>query len=157
MNRRDSTRGERGFALVLSVLLLLMVASLALAGLNTVQRDQQTAGYLTRTRIALQAADAAVAQALENMDQTGTPTVPVTSLGDTSIYPYGLPTFGVDTSAATTVDSLGTGPVSGMNLQSSANGGATFQMQFWRVRVQGNAPGGSVARVEFATGGIVAN
>ena len=157
MNGRETIPSERGFALVLSVLLLLMVSSLALAGLNTVQRDQQTAGYLNRKRIALQAADAAVAKALESLDQTGTPNVPVTSLGDASIYPYGLPTFGVDTSAATTVDSLGTGPVSGMNIQSSANGGATFQMQFWRVRVQGNAPAGGVARVEFATGGIVAN
>ena len=44
-----------------------------------------------------------------------------------------------------------------MNLQPTQNGVPAYQMQFWRVRVQGNAPGGTVSRVEFGTGSIIAN
>lgn len=150
-------RSQGGFALLLTVLLLLMLASLAFAGLDTVQRDQQVAGYLNRKRVSLQAADAAVAKAMETLNQAGTPTIPTTSLGDTTLYPYGQPSYGVDTTAASTVDGLGVGGVPGMNLQPTQNGVPAYQMQFWRVRVQGNAPGGTVSRVEFGTGSIIAN
>jgi hypothetical protein len=40
----------------------------------------------------------------------------------------------------------------GMNIRVDENGAAQFQLRYWRVRVQGDAPGGSTARVEFATG-----
>ena len=138
-------------------MLLLMLAALALSGLNTVQRDQQTAGFVNRKRIALQAADAGAAKAFETMSQTGTPVVPTTTLGDASMFPHGLPSFSVDTTAADPVEQLSTGGVPGMNLQPNQSGVVPFQSQFWRVRVQGNAPGGTVARVEFVTSSIVAN
>jgi Tfp pilus assembly protein PilX len=155
--RSSDRSAQGGFALLLTVLLLLMLASLAFAGLDTVQRDQQVAGFLNRKRASLHAADAGVAKAMETLSQTGTPAIPNTSLGDTSLYPYGQPSYGVDTSAATTVDGLGVGGVPGMNLQPTQNGVPAYQMQFWRVRVQGNAPGGTVSRVEFGTGSIIAN
>lgn len=154
---RASDRRQGGFALLLTVLLLLMLASLAFAGLDTVQRDQQVAGFLNRKRVSLHAADAGVAKAMETLSQTGTPSIPDTNLADTTLYPYGQPSYGVDTSAASTVDGLGVGGVPGMNLQPTQNGVPAYQMQFWRVRVQGNAPGGTVSRVEFGTGSIIAN
>jgi Tfp pilus assembly protein PilX len=157
MDARDGNRRQEGFALLITVLLLLMLASLAFAGLDTVQRDQQVAGFLNRKRASLHAADAAVSKAMETLNQTGTPTVPTTSLADTTLYPHGQPSYGVDAAAASTVDGLGVGGVPGMNLQPTQNGVPAYQMQFWRVRVQGNAPGGTVSRVEFGTGSIIAN
>ena len=150
-------RHDEGFALLLTVLLLLMLASLAFAGLDTVQRDQQVSGHLNRKRIALHAADAGLAKGMETLNLTGTPTVPNTNLGDATLYPHGLPSYQADTSAGAATQSLGAGSVPGFNLQPTQNGTPQFQMQFWKIRVQGNAPGGSLSRVEFATGSIIAN
>lgn len=153
----DRRHNQGGFALLMTVLLLIMLASLAFAGLDTVQRDQQVAGFLNRKRVSLHAADAAVAKAMEALSVTGTPTVTTTDLADTTLYPHGRPSYSVDNTAASTVDGLGVGGVPGMNLQPTQNGVPAYQMQFWRVRVQGNAPGGTVSRVEFGTGSIIAN
>jgi Tfp pilus assembly protein PilX len=155
--RHGVDRRRGGFSLLLTVMLLLMLAALALSGLNTVQRDQQTAGVANRKRIALQAADAGAAKAFETMSQTGTPTIPTTALGDAALYPHGLPSFSVDTTAADPTELITTGGVPGMNLQPNQSGVVPFVSQFWRVRVQGNAPGGTVARVEFVTSSVVAN
>lgn len=155
--RSGDRRAQGGFALLLTVLLLIMLASLAFAGLDTVQRDQQVAGFLNRKRASLHAADAGVAKAMETLNQTGTPTVPKTALADSTLYPNGQPGYDVDSTAASTIDGLGVGGVPGMNLQPTQNGVPAYQMQFWRVRVQGDAPGGTVSRVEFGTGSIIAN
>ncbi len=148
---------DGGFALLMTVMLLLMLASLAFAGLETVQRDQQVAGHLNRKRMALHAADAGIAKGMETLNLTGTPTVPTTSLGDSSLYPHGQPSYRADTSDGAAVESLGAGGVPGFNLQPTQNGTPQFQMEYYKIRVQGNAPGGSRSRVEFATGSITAN
>lgn len=144
-------------ALLASVLLLLMLASIGLASLNIVQRDQQVAGYLNRKAVALHAADAAVARALETMDATGTPAVPPSNLGDGALYPEGQPSYRVDQSVADPIENVGTGNLQGMGLQIGANGAAQFQVRYWRIRVQGEAPGGSLARVEVLTGALIGN
>lgn len=154
---RRRRSGNEGFALFITVMLLLMLASLAFAGLETVQRDQQVAGHLNRKRMALHAADAGIAKALETLSQTGTPTIPTTQLGDASLYPHGRPSYEADTSDGAAVETLGTGGVPGFNLQPNQNGSPQFQMQYYKIRVQGNAPGGSTARIEFATGSITTN
>jgi Tfp pilus assembly protein PilX len=153
----DPKRAQRGFALLLTVMLLILLASLAFAGLDTVQRDQQVAGFLMRKRMSLHAADAGLAKAMETLNQSGTPSIPNTPLADTGLFPHGQPSYGVDTTAAQAVQGLGVGAVPGMNLQPTQNGVPAYQMEYWRVRVQGNAPGGTVSRVEFATGSIKAN
>ena len=155
-NHSDRRR-EGGFALLMTVMLLLMLASLAFAGLETVQMDQQVANHLNRKRMALHAADAGIAKAMETMAQTGTPSVPTTMLGDSGLYPFGQPSYQADTSDGAAVEDLGSGGVPGFNLQPTQNGTPQFQMNFYKIRVQGNAPGGTVARVEFATGSIAAN
>ena len=106
---KDQSRDERGFTLLLTVLTLLLVTSLGFAALNVVQTDQQVAGYLNRKRMALNAADAGVSRALETLQSNGTPTVPTTALGDGGAFPHGQPTYGVDTTAADPVESLGIG------------------------------------------------
>ena len=153
-----SARGrEAGIALLASVLLLLMLASIGLASLNVVERDQQVAGYLNRKAIALHAADAGIARALSEMAVTGTPSVPATTMGDSSLYPYGQPSYRTDTTAATPIQKVGKGQLGGHTLNIGAGGGATFEVQYWKIRVQGEAPGGSIARVEVLTGALIAN
>ncbi len=155
--RKVRSPREAGFAILLTVLVLVILASLGLASLNTVQRDQQVAGVLNRKKMALHAADAAVAVAMQTAADTGTPAVATASLADTGLFPYGQPTFSEDASDGDAVESLGFGGMSGMNLRVDENGAPQFQLQFWRIRVQGDAPGGSTSRVEFATGVLFTN
>jgi Tfp pilus assembly protein PilX len=156
MSTRE-TRRQGGFALLLVVLMLLMLASLGFAAMNVVQGDQMVAGYLNRKKMSLHAADAGVAKAMETLQQNGTPTIPTTNLGDTSLYSYGQPRYAQDSTAATPVENLGVGGIQGMNLSIGQNGQITYQVQYWKVRVQGEAPGGTVSRVEFVTGSLLAN
>ena len=122
-----------------------------------VERDQQVAGYLNRKAIALHAADAGISRALSEMSATGTPSVPATSIGDATLYPYGQPSYRTDATAATPIEKAGKGQLGGHTLNIGAGGGATFEVQYWKIRVQGEAPGGSVARVEVLTGALIAN
>jgi len=148
---------EAGIALLASVLLLLMLASIGLASLNVVERDQQVAGYLNRKAMALHAADAAVSRALGALDATGTPSVPATTMGDTTLYPHGQPSYRTDATAATPIEKAGKGSLGGHTLNIGAGGGAQFEVQYWKIRVQGEAPSGSIARVEVLTGALIAN
>jgi len=149
---------EAGIALLASVLLLLMLASIGLAALNVVERDQQVAGYLNRKALALHAADAGIARALGTLAATGTPTVPATSMGSTALYPGGQPSYRTDTTAADPIKKAGTGSLPGYQIGGAGGGAvAPYSIQYWKIRVQGEAPGGSIARVEVLTGALVAN
>jgi Tfp pilus assembly protein PilX len=149
---------EAGIALLASVLLLLMLASIGLAALNIVERDQQVAGYLNRKAIALHAADAAVARALGTLAATGTPSVPNTTMGSSSLYPGGQPSYRTDTTAADPIKKAGKGSLPGYQIGGAGGGAeAPYSVQYWKIRVQGEAPGGSIARVEVLTGALVAN
>jgi Tfp pilus assembly protein PilX len=148
---------QGGFALLLAVLLLLMLASIGFAALDTVQRDRQTAGFANRKRIALNAAEAGVARAQQTLRETGTPAVPATTLGDTTMFPHGQPSFRADPNEADPIDNLGVGGMPGMNLVIDQNGTAAYQIAYWRIQVQGDAPGGSEARIEVVSGALYAN
>jgi hypothetical protein len=148
---------QGGFALLLVILLLLMLASIGLAALNTVQRDQETAGFTNRKRQALYAAEAGVSRALQTLRATGTPTVPNTSLGDGTIFPYGQPSFRPDPTVADPIKSVGIGGAPGMNLVLDQNGTATYQVQYWKIQVQGDAPGNTVSRLEVVSGALIAS
>ena len=155
---RATASREAGIALLASVMLLLMLASIGLAALNVVERDQQVAGYLNRKAVALHAADAAIARALGTLAATGTPSVPNTTIGDSTLYPNGQPSYRTDTTAATPIKKSGTGSLAGYQISGAQGGGiAPYSVQYWKIRVQGEAPGGSVARVEVLTGALVAN
>ena len=154
---RTDSRREQGFALLMTVLILLLLTSLGFASLNIVGADQQVAGYLARKKLALQAADAGVAKALETLQTTGTPTVPTTDLADSSVFPHGQPRFREDPNVTPAIDNLGLGALPGFNLAIGQNGTPQFQVQYWKINVQGEAPGGTTARVEFATGNLVTN
>jgi hypothetical protein len=161
LRSRAARPREAGIALLASVLLLLMLASIGLAALNVVERDQQVAGYLNRKAIALHAADAAIARALGSLSATGTPTVPVTNIGSSGLYPGGQPSYRTDTNPPaghTAIEKAGKGSLPGYQLGGAGGGSeAPYSVQYWRIRVQGEAPGGSIARVEVLTGALVAN
>lgn len=150
-------RDEGGSALLVTVLLLVMMGLIGLAALDVVTRDQRVAGFQNRKKVAFYAAEAGVSEALQTLATTGTPTVSTASLGDTTIYTHGQPSYRADPTVANAVESLGIGSFPGMNLALGQNGAPIYQMQYWRVRVQGNAPGGTVSRLEFASGALFAN
>ncbi len=153
----DRRRMQAGSALLVTVMLLLMLGLVGLAALNTTTRDQQVAGFQNRKRIALYAADAGISDALQKLTTTQTPTLVQTSIGDTTLYPHGRPLYQLDTSVADPIEDLGTAPFPGMGLNIGQGGVPTYQMDYWRVRVEGLAAGGSRARVEAVSGALVAN
>ena len=120
-------------------------------------RDQQVAGYLNRKKVALYAAEAGVAEALEGLRNSLEPSVTQTSLGDSSLYPYGRPSYREDPTVTDAIENIGVGGMSGMNLAIGQGGAPTFQVSYWRVNVQGDAPGGSVARLEVEAGSLFSN
>lgn len=147
MNRRGSKRSQ-GSALLVAVLLLVMMGAMGLVGLDAVTKDRQTAGYQGRKRIAFYAAEAGLAEAREAMRNGGVPTVSTTTVGDSGIFPQGLPTYQPEEIA-----DLGTTAVPGFQLRTTGNGPA-YQLHFFRVRVRGEGPGGTTARVEMVANTI---
>jgi len=149
---RRATRHEGGSAMVIAMIMLLLMGLIGFAALATVTRDSQVAGATFRKKSAFFAAEAGVARALESMRNTGTPAVPTSTLGDGTVYPYGQPTYSVDTSVADPLETLGVGGYPGMNLQLGQDGTPMFQMQMYRVRVQGTSTGGGLSRIEIVSG-----
>ena len=147
-------RREQGSALFVTMLLLVLMGLIGFAALETVTRDQQVAHFVGRKSSALYAAEAGIAQAIDTLQNDGTPSVPTTSLADSSLYPYGQPSYKLDPDAATPVEDLGIAGVAGMNLAIGA-GGPTFIMKYFRVRVEGEAMGESTTKLEVAAGLMV--
>lgn len=156
MSQQDRRR-ERGSALFVAMMLLMLMGLVGFAALETVTRDQQVAGFQNRKKIAFYAAEAGIAHALETLQTTNTPTITAADLGDSAAYPFGRPSYAPDSSVANAVEDLGLGPLSGMALNIGQNGGPLYQAQFWRIRVQGEGPGGSISRLEVVGAGLVSN
>ena len=148
---------ETGSALLITSLLLLILGLFGFAALGTVTKDQQIAGFTKRQRLAFHAAEAGIAKAMETLTTQLTPDVPSTDLGDASLFPHGRPSFRLDPSAPDPIEEIGTGSFPGMSLNLGQNGAPTFQLDYWRIRVQGRAPGGSAVRLETVAGALVAN
>jgi hypothetical protein len=148
---------ENGSMLLITVLLLLLMALLGFAALDTAGGDQQVAGFQNRRDLALFAADAGLATALEALTTTRTPAVPNTNLGDGSIYPHGQPSFRLDPSVAEPIESIGAGAFPGMSINIVQGGAPTYMLRYWRIRVQGDEAAGSMARVEAVAGALITN
>jgi hypothetical protein len=154
---RTARREESGFALLITVLIMVLLVSLGFASMNLVQRDQQIAGFQNRKRVALNAAEAGVSVTMQTLASNGSPSIPSSQLGDSALYPQGRPSFQSDTTVAEPVKDLGSGILSGMGLGIGQNNSNQFQVHYWRLNVQGDGPGGTVARVEVVTGSLQAN
>lgn len=150
-------RREEGSALVIVILVMTMMGLIGFAGLETVTRDQRVAGYQKRKKTAFFAAEAGVAAAKHALKMTQDPTFATGSLGDTTIHPSGQPTYSMDPSSGSSTTNLGVSALPGMNMVITQNGAPKFMMRYWRVRVKGDAPGGTVSKIEFTTGRVVTN
>lgn len=160
MARRDSASARKkqaGSALLITVLVLVLMGLMGLAALDTVRRDQQVAGFQNRSTVAFFAAEAGLAKAFETLTTAGAPAVPTTALGDGALYPYGQPSFREDPTVAEPIEAIGIGAFPGTSINIGQGGAPTYQIGFWRINVQGDGPGGSVARAEAVAGSLVAN
>lgn len=83
-------RGERGSALLSSMLVLFLMTVLALSSMGTVMRDRQVAGSQTRSRTALYAAEAGVARA-EGLLRSSPPSSSA-GIGGLNAYTAAFPT-----------------------------------------------------------------
>jgi Tfp pilus assembly protein PilX len=138
------------------MIIMIALGLMGVATLASVMDDQQVSGFQNRGRVAFHAAEAGLAATTANIDGVGVPTVPSASLGDATIYPHGQPAYGPDPTVTPAVEDLGATGADGMNLR-IGGGGPRYQVQFWKINVQGTAPGGSMRRIEVATGVLRGN
>jgi hypothetical protein len=150
-------RNQQGSTLLITMFIMALMAIVGFAALETVMRDQSVAGYQKRQKTAFFAAEAGVTESYNALRANELPDFADDNLGDTAMYPKGQPTYGLDTSAGTATENLGLGAFPGMNMTIGQNGSPAFTMRYWRVHVKGEAPGGSLARIETVSGRVVAN
>lgn len=141
---------ERGIALITVMMILALIATLAISSMETVMRDNQIAAVQMRNRVAFQAAEAGLAVALASMTSSTAPTLVQTDIGVVGDYPVGQPSFQLNPSVATPIENLGSQPMPGMGLNINGNG-PKFQLQMWKIHVEGSEPRGMTARIEAAT------
>lgn len=148
------SRKEGGVALLVSVMMLVLMGLLGLASLDSVMRDRQIAGYTSRARSALYAADAGVAAALDMVRTAPLPTALtpgdcITQILPTTALPNGT-TYQPDTTAATNnVCMLASAdPCAELDASIEVGSGSVFLYTLWDMRIQGQTNDGAVARVQ---------
>ncbi len=154
---KHSRRRQQGSALLIVMLVMAMMGIIGFAGLEAVTRDQRVAGFLKRKKVAFFAAEAGVATALHALRVNEDPTFAASTVGNTSWFTQGLPTYSLDTSSGAASTNLGIGALPGMNMQIGQNGVPKFTIRFWQVNVKGEAVGGTISRIQFASGTLEAN
>jgi hypothetical protein len=151
-----SLRREGGSALIVTVLLLVLLGILGLAALETVQRDQQVAGFQNRSRLAFYAAEAGVADAKNRLRDVWTTEDTVdfpddgspVAVGDSTMFPHGQPSYYADPLATAGIEYMDAGAPSVAGGHDQRLGGSTRVNTLWRIRVEGSAPGGTTSRLE---------
>ena len=163
-------RRESGAALLIAVLLLAMLGVIGLASMETVTRDRQVAGFQNRGRVALYAAEAAVAHAtgiIRKNAQTLAPggegalkafdpafpgkgATAVATIGSDFPAP-GSPSYRMDpdakdptnlTAPAKAVRYMGRGELCPGWVMSMTVGSVIWAEALWDIRVRGTGPGG---------------
>ena len=139
----QTRRGERGSALLITMVILVLLGIIGLAGLNTVTRDRQSAGYSNRAQRALYAAEAGVAQGQRLVAGVTTPGAPPPTLPVCTATAQ----YCGDPRATNPIEHVGTFQdlASGDDI---SQGEGRFFNSLWRIRVQGQVAGGGAARVE---------
>jgi Tfp pilus assembly protein PilX len=153
----QSRKHQQGSALLIAMLVTVMMGIVGFAALEAVTRDQRVAGFLKRKKTAFFAAEAGVAAALHGLRVNEDPTFAQSTVGDASWFQHGLPTYELDTDAGAASTDLGLGALPGMNLQIGQNNSPKFTIRYWEVNVKGEAFGGTVSRIQFASGALQAN
>ena len=152
MPRQPEHRREAGAALLVAVLMLTLMALMGFASLNTVMRDRQVAGNQNLTQSALFAADAGVAAGLDTLrtEIVGAALTPgdcLVGTVPTATLPNGS-SYGPDPTAPNQICMLAAAePCAELNA-SIEQGQPIFLYTVWNIRTEGQAPGGSIARVQ---------
>jgi Tfp pilus assembly protein PilX len=154
---RHSRRRKQGSALLIVMLVMAMMGIIGFAALEAVTRDQRVAGFMKRKKIAFFAAEAGVSAALHALRTTEQPDFTPATVGDASWFAMGLPTYSLDTSGGASSTNLGVGAMPGMNMQIGQNNSPKFTIRYWEVNVKGEAFGGTISRIAFASGTIETN
>jgi Tfp pilus assembly protein PilX len=139
------------------MLVMALMGIIGFAALEAVTRDQRVAGFMKRKKTAFFAAEAGVSTALHALRVNQDPTFTASTVGDSSWFAQGLPTYELDTGGGPSSKNLGVGAFPGMNMQIGQNGSPKFSIRFWEVNVKGEAVGGTVSRIQFASGTLEAN
>jgi hypothetical protein len=164
---RNERRGERGMALFMTVLILVLMGSLAISALRTVARDREVAGHQNRSRSAFYAADAASSEARalvrEVSSRTALPTFPDSAnpqlLGDLALYDREArqPRFYGDPAVADPIRYTGESALrdgEGFNLSVA---GQKLASTFWQINVTGESATGDQARLEVVEVKVLAS
>lgn len=150
---RHSQKRQRGSALLIVMLVMAMMGIIGFAALEAVTRDQRVAGFMKRKKVAFFAAESGVSAAILALRATDQPDFTSATVGDVSWFEHGLPTYSLDTSSGASSTDLGNaGPPPGYSLNTGQNGQAQFTIRYWEVHVKGEAFGGTVSRIAFASG-----
>ncbi len=161
---RTMRKRERGAAMFIAVLLLVLMGALGLVALDGASEDRRIAGFQNRTSSAFAAAEAGVAHAAELAKQNIT-TIPVTALSDATVYDREptLPSYRADPNPLPVgtnpngIVSAGFGAAEGV----APEAGGGWKTGKWRINVEGRSPnpagGGidgrmSTSRVEMMWG-----
>jgi len=165
---QDPGRRERGAALFVAVLMLAMMALIGLASMDTVMRDRQVAGFQSRARTALYAAEAGVAwgqgiiyRQVQSLAEAGVaalhsfdPAFPTEAapgyLGDGT---PANPSFmkDPDPGVPQAVDYLGKGQDCEGWIMSDEYGTSQWREALFDVRVEGRTPEGASVRIQAIT------
>jgi Tfp pilus assembly protein PilX len=157
MMMMDLRKHQQGSALLIVMIVMAMMGIIGFAALESVTRDQRVAGFLKRKKIAFFAAEAGVASALYALKTNGNPTFAQATVGSTSWFEHGLPTYSMDTSGGAASTHLGPGKLEGYNMQLGQGGATQFSLEIWEVNVIGEAIGGTISRIQIANGTLEAN
>ena len=161
---------QRGSAMLLAVMMLVLMGLLGVAAMDTAGQDQQIAGLTNRSRSAFYAAEAGAAHGRQLVvaagSRTTVPNLPTTFLGDATMYArsQSQPQYFADPNppgggAAIRYVEDG-GPAEGMNLSNPK-----YVNTIWRINVVGQSPenaGGvwnqraSTARIEVMESKVLA-
>jgi Tfp pilus assembly protein PilX len=154
---RHSRRRQQGSALLIVMLVMAMMGIIGFAGLEAVTRDQRVAGFMKRKKIAFFAAEAGVSTALHALRVNEDPTFTASTVGDGSWFTQGLPTYSMDASGGAASTDLGPAALPGFNLQTRQGGVTMFSLRIWEVNVKGEAFGGTISRIQIASGALEVN
>jgi Tfp pilus assembly protein PilX len=143
MARRDHKR-ERGAAMFIAVLLLILMGALGLVALDTATEDRRIAGFQNRSASAFAAAEAGIAHAAELAKQNVT-NLPTQNLSDATVYDReggALPSYRADPNPLpvgtnpTGIVSAGFGAAEGV----APDAGGGWKTGKWRINVEGRSP-----------------
>ena len=138
-------RRQRGSAMLVAMMMLVLMGLLGITAMDTASQDQKIAGLTNRSRSAFHAAEAGAAhgrQLITEADsRSSVPSLPQTFLGDAPMYAryQSQPQYYPDPnppSGGTAIEYVEDGgPAEGMNLANPK-----FVNTIWRINVVGQSP-----------------